>query len=309
MNTRSLAIIAVASIVVLSSIGLALTYLSGDKPEGSGSISVIDDRGKNVTFESHPQRIISLGSSFTEILFAIGAGERVIGVDYSSVYPEETANVTNLGKVSTLNMEAVISLDPDCVIMWNYSMYQSIMETMEGMNISVLAYYPRNVTDIMRVINSMGALTGNIEEASDLVSDMQARIDVVASKVGGLSEAQKPRVYFQLATMGGATAGPGTITNELITMAGGINIFGNASTAYPKPSWEQVVMEDPEVIVVEYQYNSSIGDITSQPGWDSIQAVQDGRVYYIDGRTVSTTPRVIIALEQLAGWLHPELFP
>ena len=302
-GSKTLAVAIIVVMVVIASFVGALVLMGDQGGSGTGAITVTDDRGQNVTFESHPQRIVSLGASFTEVLFTIGADDQVVGVDMYSDYPLAALNKTNVGSGYTLNPEAVMALDPDCVIIWSYC--TESITTLEGLDVPVLAFYPGSVDDIMAVINCLGEVTGKTSEAGNLVSGMQQIIDGISDALQNLTQEERPKVYFELKS--GKTVGSGTITNELIGMAGGLNIYGNATTTYPQPSSEYIIAENPDIIIVEDQSPKTNGDIVSQEGWDSINAVHDNLIYRINKDLNSCTPRMVEALQTFAHWLHPDL--
>jgi iron complex transport system substrate-binding protein len=307
MNKRSLIVIAVVAVLVVASMAVAMTYLNkgSAKTEVAGDISIVDDRGKTVNFTAAPERIVSMGSSFTDIIVSLGGADKIVGVDYSSASVSGiNANTTNLGKVSTLSMDSLLNLDPDVVIMWNFPSYQAAISNMEGNNISVVALYPKNVTSAMNTMDQLGKLIG--KDATNLVDGLQSRMNNVTEKTRGLAADQQVSIYIELASYGGQTATNGTLTNELIEMAGGRNIFANGTGNW-KASTEWIVAEDPSIIVIE---NSSIRtnqDLINALG-PSVSAVPD-HIYRIDAGTLTISPKMVDALEDLAYWLHPDLFP
>jgi len=297
----------VVAVLVVASLAAAMVLLqgTGTDTDDEGTISVVDDRGKTVNFTAAPQRIVSLGSSFTEIIIALDESDRLVGVDYSgaalSGLPE---GVVDLGKTSSLSMEALIGLEPDCVIIWNFAMYESLIESMEGLGLKVVAFYPKNVDSTLSTMERMGDLLGS--DATELVDGMLARVNAVVAKTANLTDAQRTSVYLELASKGGQTTGNGTLSNELIYLAGGKNIFANG-TGYWLANTEEVIMRNPSVIVVE---NSSARDLQYfKDTYGEVDAVVDDRVYRIDAGTLTTSPRLVDALEDLAYWLQPELFP
>ena len=272
-------------------------------PGASSNITITDWRGTNVTLDKYPQRIVSLGASFTEVLFSIGASDQLVGVDKYSDYPVAALEKVNVGSGYTLNQEAVMALDPDCVICWGYA--TSTIETLEGLGVPTLVYYPSSLEDVMWTIGSIGNATGKKTAAQELVGGMQQVISDISEALQNLTEEDKPKVYFELKS--GKSVGPSTLTNQLIEMAGGINIYANATSTYPQPSSEFIIGEDPDIIVVEDQSPKTNGDISSQEGWDAISAVDDNLIYRLNKDLNSCTPRVIDALQALAHWFHPDL--
>lgn len=301
---KNMGIMVAAIVVIIVVIMAAFAYVATTDNSGTGSVIITDDRGENVTVPKYPQRIVSLGSSFTEVLFALGAGDQVVGVDQNSKYPAEALNKTNVGGGYTVNVEAITALNPDCIVIWSFA--TGAVNTLEGLDLPVLAFYPRSIADVMSVIERLGVATGNEDTADDLVSGMQAVMDEVADKVKDLTDEEKPKVYFELRS--GKSVGPGTFTHELITLAGGINIYANATTSYPEPSAEWVINENPNIIIVEDQSTVANEDFATRPGWSVVDAVINDQIFRINGDIVSSNPRVVDALMQFAMWLHPDLF-
>lgn len=307
MNKNGILAITIVAVVLMASLAGAVMLLQGTPAEDDGDykLTIVDDRDKIISFMDSPQRIVSLGSSFTEIIIALDETDRLVGVDYSGAALENIPkNVINLGKTSTLPMETLLSLEPDVVIIWNYNMYQTLIGDMEDKGLKVVAYYPKSVEQILTVMGRIGDILD--VDASPLVDSIRDRINAVAEKTATLSDKERPRVYLELASMSGQTAGGGTLSNELIEMAGGKNIF-----AYKTGNWGaniEVVKElDPEIIVVED--SSSRGDGYFTETYPHTSAIKEGHIYRIPAGTLTASPRIVDALENLAHWLQPELFP
>jgi iron complex transport system substrate-binding protein len=310
MNKRVIAVVAIIAVLVVASAAVAIMYLNNDGNDGgiAGAISVVDDRGKTVNLTAAPARIVSLGSAFTEIIFELDARDRVVGVDSSSMWQvnNQTDNIANLGGVSSLGVESVLALDPDLVVIWNFNMYSSFITNMEGSNLTVVAFYPKNVTTIMKTVEVLGEAIGEKDKAEAMTAGMQARIDAVVQKTSSLSALERPKVYLELMSKGGQTVGNGTMSNDLIEMAGGTNIFVNGTGNW-LASTESIVERNPDVIVIENQSSKSNDALKATLG-PTVTAVSNDRIYRIDGTTLTTSPRVVDALENLAKWFHPELF-
>ncbi|MFP4546443.1 MAG: ABC transporter substrate-binding protein [Methanomassiliicoccales archaeon] len=299
---KSLAAIAVAIVLVVAAAVGAITVLDDDRDEENiGEITISDYRG-NVTLSKYPENIVSLGSSFTEVLFSIGAGEQIVGVDKYSDYPPAALEKANVGSGYYLSTEALMELDPDLVICWGYQ--TETIETLEGLDVPLLVFYPSSLQEIQDVIIKLGNATGNDDNARDLVNGMQETVDQIDEALQNVTQEEKPKVYFELRS--GKSVGSGSITDELIEMAGGINIYANDSQ-HPEPKTEYIIDQDPDIIIVEDQHEMSHQDIASQAGWDQIDAVQEDRIYRINGDLVSSNPRVVDALETFAHWFHPDL--
>ena len=300
----------VVAMLVVASAAVALIYLNkgSSNDDTAGAVSIVDNRGKTINLTEAPQRIISLGSAFTEIMFDLDAKDRVVGVDTSSAWllGNATDHITNLGGVSSLGVESIMALDPDLVVLWNFNMYQTFITNMENSNITVATFYPKNVTTILSTIEVLGTALGEKTKALEMVNGIQTRIDAVVEKTADLTVEERPKVYLELTSKGGATVGSNTMSNDLINMAGGTNIFSNGTGNWVA-STESIVEKNPDVIVIENSSSKTNDDLKATIG-PTVNAVSDDKVYRIDGTTLTTSPRVVDALENMAKWFHPELF-
>lgn len=272
-------------------------------------VHIVDDMGRNVVIDREPQRIISLAPSNTEILFALNLGERIAGVTEYCDYPQEANNKEKIGGFSTPNIEKVISLNPDLVIAT--SMHQKAVEELERLGVPVIVLFPKKVSDVLNNITLIGRATGQEDVAEGLVKDLKARMDAVTDKTGKIPEGKRPRVYYEVWHDPLITAGPDTFVDDLITLAGGINIAGDSKTSYPEISLEVVIQKDPQIFIYSHHGNSrqEIEQIYSRQNWQDISAIKNKRVYIIDQNLVQrATPRLIDGLEELAKMLHPDLF-
>ncbi|MHC1601258.1 MAG: ABC transporter substrate-binding protein [Candidatus Nezhaarchaeales archaeon] len=280
-------------------------------------LSLIDDAGRVVVISSEPHRIVSMAPSTTEILFALDLGDRVVGVtsycDYPPVVNEmkENGSLTVIGGYWNPDIETIISLQPDLVI--GYSSVPShvdVAERLEAMNISVILLNPQNLTEVFDNIILIGRATGKLREAQEFVDQLEARVNSVIEKVSSLP---KVKVYYELWFNPLMSVGPGTFIDSLITMAGGENIFHDAATQYPIVNSEDVIARNPDIIILPdsymTDYNVSIDQVTSRPGWSAINAVKNNRIYFIDeDLLVRPGPRLVDGLEKLAAYIHPEAF-
>ncbi len=304
--TQRLVILALV-VIIAGAAGAAMvgpSLWSVPRDAGSDSTSIVDYAGRNVTLPRSPQRIVSLSGDITEILYAIGAEEKIVGVDRYSSYPAGALNKTNVGTSSALNLETMVSLQPDLVIIWSYQ--TGVIPALEQNNITVVVIDAISIDDILDTIRFIGSVCGNPGEAEALASNMSASIDSIRAKTGNLSGAERPLVYFE-----GMTAlrsyNANTFTNDIISIAGGINLAANESQRYPTLSSEYVILMDPDVIIV-ISSGASVDEIKARSGWQGISAVKNERVYEIDVKWISSNPRVVLGIEQVARLLHPELF-
>jgi iron complex transport system substrate-binding protein len=270
-------------------------------------VTVKDDTGRTVKVTKEPQRIISTAPDTTEILFALGLGNRVVGVSTYCNYPEEAKTREKIGTFQDPNIEKVLALKPDLVISTG-GVQRQFIERLEKMGIPVYTSYPHNLDEVLKSIYKIGLVTGAEKEANDLIFDLKFRIARVTSKVGKVKN--KPKVFFELWHEPLMSAGPGSFIDDLIKKAGGINLAGDAKTAYPIFSLEQLIKEDPDVIIAaESSMGGNLSDIAKRPGWGMLKAVKNQKIFTINDDIIFRAgPRLVIALETIAKYLHPELF-
>lgn len=271
--------------------------------------TVVDDYGRAVTLDAIPERIISIAPSPTEILFAIGAGPQIVGVDNYSDYPEEAISLPKVGDY-TLNLETIASLQPDLIVGGDLVPLAQL-EQLEAQGIPYVLLADRTLEDVLKTIRLAGVITGHVAEADAVADALSERIDAVKEKTLDASVV-KPGVYIEYDEfMGLWTYGPGSFGDDLITAAGGINIAHNTSSEYPMVESEFVIAQNPEIIIYTTGPWSTLSEDTyiNRPGWDVIDAVVDGDIYGMDANLISRYgPRIVDCLELLAEIIHPELF-
>jgi iron complex transport system substrate-binding protein len=200
---------------------------------GFKEITLVDDLGNVVVLTEPPERIVSLAPSNTEILFAVGAGDKVVGVTDVCDYPYdfsawiEAGNMSSIGNYWQPAVEPIIALDPDLVFASTAS--EEAAATLRNLGYKVLIVEPRTINGVLEAILLVGRATGNHVEAGELVSELRQRMDAV---VNTASQADSiPKVYHEVWGPDIQSAGPGTFIDELITLAGGENIFHDAVTS------------------------------------------------------------------------------
>jgi iron complex transport system substrate-binding protein len=268
--------------------------------------------GGEVTIEARPERIISLAPSITEILYAIGAGPQVVGrTDYDN-YPPEVEDLPSVGgfSASAISVETILDLEPDLVIAGSV-LQADIVDALRDTGITVYAVEPNTVQEILDGILRLGTITGNVEGAEALTEDMSARVDAVRAKVEDIPEDERVTVFYEIWHEPLTTTSDETYIGQLIELAGGINIFADVEGAYPTVSAEEIIARDPDVILGPSSHGDQLTPemIAQRPGWESLSAMQNGRIYILDGDVISRSgPRVVDALEAIAADLYPDRF-
>jgi iron complex transport system substrate-binding protein len=270
------------------------------------AITVEDGVGNVLTFESAPQRIISLAPNHTEVLYALGLGDRVVGVTEYCNYPPEAAEKPKVGDFVNTDLELVVGLEPDLVLATTMHMAETVPAIQER-GIPVFVLDPQSVDNVLEEISILGQITGQEAVADALIADMQARIDAVQERV---KDAPRPRVFWELGPEL-FTVGPDTFVNDLIVLAGGENVAADADTPWPQLSVEAIILKDPDVIVLaDHNYGQTVEMVKERPGWEDIAAVKEGSIVEIANDDIVSRPgpRLVEGIEFLAQALHPDLF-
>jgi iron complex transport system substrate-binding protein len=279
---------------------------------GPFPLTLTDDLEREVTLSALPQRVVSLAPSNTEILFAVGAGDQVVGVTQYCNYPLEAQDREQIGGFSakTISVEKIVALEPDLVLAAG-AIHQPVIEALEQLDVPVYALDPNTLDDVYTGIELVGRMTGHEEEAAQTVEEMKGSVAAVTEQVTTIPQEDRLTVYWEVFDEPRMTAGPGTFTGQLIELAGGVNIFADVSEEYPQISDEVVIGRNPAVIMGPETMGDklTIETVAQRPGWDQVDAVQNRRIYLFDGDMVSRSgPRLAQVLEVMAKALYPDLF-
>ncbi len=274
--------------------------------------TLTDDLGRTIELAAPAERVVSLAPNLTEMLFAVGAGDQVVGVTTFCNYPPEAATRTKIGGFTsdTISIEQVVALDPDLVL--STGGYQSeTIDALEQAGITVVALDPNTVAQVLEAIQTVGRLTGHANEAAALTAEMEQRIEAVKAAVAGVPESQRRSVYWHIWNEPLMAAGPKSFPGQLVELAGGTNIFADTTEFYPTVSGEEVVKRNPQVIMGSHSAADQLNAdaLRKLPGWAAIDAVANGQIHMIDDDLVSRAgPRLVDALDAIAHALYPEQF-
>jgi iron complex transport system substrate-binding protein len=266
-------------------------------------LTIKDDSGTEITLEKAPTRIVTLLPSETEIAFAIGAGDSVVGVDQYSNYPEQANSIEKVGDMTT-NIEKVTALKPD-LILASVSMNAAAIEQLRALKLNVYASEPKTYDAVMEKIKKVGLMTDKQQGAADVIDHMRQVKADIESKI---ANADKPSVFIEFSP--GYTVGKGEFMDELVTLAGGTNIAQNSG--WYEFDAEQIVKSNPQVIIYSSWFeepNAILEGIKARPAWKVIDAVKNNRLVEVPSDPLSRVgPRLAEGLQSLAKAIHPELF-
>jgi iron complex transport system substrate-binding protein len=262
--------------------------------------TVTDELGRTVQVPAQPQRIVSLAPSVTEVLFALGVGDRVAGVTSYCDYPPEARQKPPVGDTLKPSLEKIVALKADLVIISTASQVEASFRKLEELGIPVYVTNPRSVDGVVESIDKIGELIDVRERARELTDELRRRIAIVQARV---AETSRPSVLVILGTEPLITAGAGSFINDLINRAGARSISAEDKADYPQYSIETAVARQPEIILLQAGGNELTSRLRQTP------AARSNRVYHIDDDLLLRPgPRIIDGLERIAAKFHPELF-
>ena len=283
--------------IVLSILLFSSLSFSADFP-----VTLYDDVGLSATILKAPKRIISMAPSNTEILFALGLGGRVVGVSSFCDFPAAAKKKEKVGDFMSPNIEKILLLKPDLVLAGG-GIQKDLAIKLSAMGIPTLTLYPKNINEVLMDVVLVGRAAGKETEALLYIEKLKARIEKVKSEAGRINK--KPRVYFEIWSQPFTTAGKGSFVEELITLAGGVNIFAETEKTFPEISGEEIIKRDPEIIITAYMEKKGKmkKEVLKRSGWGGINAVKEERVYDgIDSDILLRSgPRLVDGLEALSG--------
>lgn len=263
-------------------------------------VSVVDDRGIQITIASRPERIISIGALYTEILIDLGAGNRLVAVADSPDNPQVVAGLASVGPSYAPSVEVILSLDPDLVL--GATDWSGERPALEEAGVVVLtASLLTGLPDLFAAIRAVGTAVGLLDVAEALIGRIAEEIIRVESTALQSIRVRAAFLYAGSADAPPHAAGDGAIENELIHRAGGENIFADVE-GFPPVSFEAIIARDPEVIFTD---PFQIANITGNPLLKGISAVKNGRVYGIKASHATST-KVADVLQAMAELLHPQ---
>lgn len=260
----------------------------------------------NIGYASdYPKRIVSLGPSITEGLYLLGAGDRIVGVTTYCIKPPQATKKEKIGSVTAVDVEKIANLKPDLVIATSLTS-QKAKEKLKGLGIKVVDFsLPRNFSDLCEKFLMLGRIVGKGSEAEDIVRKANREIDTIRNRLKGLP---KPKVFIQVGARPLFTMTKDSFVNDLIELAGGINIAGEARGGLY--SREKVIEQNPDVIIIMTMGIVGEEEKRIWQSYRTLKGVRDNRIYIMNSYKIgSPTPVTFVeTLKEMAGLLHPEVF-
>lgn len=242
------------------------------------NLSVVDDTGYTVTLEKPAQRIISLAPSMTELLFSLGAGDRIVGVmDYSD-YPPAALDLPIVGRYDMLDMEQIIALQPDLVVAWLTGNPRNAIQRLKELGIAVYTAEPDSLLSISEHLLRLGQLSGQNQQANELSQQLLTQLDTVENQY---SNAAAVRVFYQVWHSPIISVGGDELINDMIKRCGGHNIFVELPVG-PKVNLEDILVRDPQVIIASGSDRESPAWLNDWLQWPELSAVREQHLYAIE---------------------------
>ena len=276
-------------------------------PQSSHATVFYDSLGRNVILYSSPTRIISLAPSITEMIYFLGLGDRLVGVTRFSYFPKEAQKKPKVGAYTDINVEKVITLNPDLVIATADGNRRGDVEMLEQAGIPVYVVNPRKVNQVLDTIERLGEVCGVTDRAKRLVGYLRERVARVVKTVRNKG---RPLALLIINVKPLMSVNQSTIHHNIIQLAGGKNIAGDQPITYPKLSMEEVIRRRPDVIIISSMERGGEFEKARKEWyqWPTLPAVQKGQVYLIDSDLIDrAAPRIVNGLEEMARLIHSEI--
>jgi len=269
--------------------------------------TVTDEVGRSVNITSKPQRIVSLAPGITETLYALSLGDKIAGVTTFCDWPTAARTKPRIGGFTNPSIEKIVSLKPDLIIATADGNRKDTVLQLERLNLPVYVTNPSDTNGILRSILHIGEITNREKDAGKLVEKLQKRLNNITVQT---NPKRKPRVFFQIGLEPLVTAGKGTLINEVIERAGGVNIAGHDVARYPRYSSEGIMGASPEIILFAPMINDKEFTMVKKfwREFKGIPAVKNNKIYPIKTDLISrASPRIVDAIEKIALIFHPEI--
>lgn len=267
-----------------------------------------DFLGREVAVPENPRRIVALVPSLTEIIFALGGGERMVGATRFANHPAEATELPRVGSYPRPDLERILALEPDLVLATRDGNPPDVVNRLDALGVPAYVVNPGNLEQLFDTIHRIGGILGASERAEAMIRDFRNRRDAVRNHWRGRD---RTRVFMQIGTDPMVTVGGDTFLNELLETAGGENVMADRD-AYPMISVEPVVALRPEVILITTMEQGANFEAAKREweSWPEIPAARNGRIHLVDSDLYDRpSPRTILALEELVRLLHPEPSP
>jgi len=297
-----------AILFALLAVAIACTRPALASADSSARVTVTDELGRTIEIVQPVQRMVSLAPSLTETIFALGAGDRLVGDTDVCDYPAEARTKPKVGGVVAPSLEAVVALRPDLVLATTALNPARVVDALVRLGVPVYVTDPHTVRDVLDSTARLSKVIGAGDAGRALVADLQARLDAVQRRLAGVPAR---RVLFVVWAAPLISIGHHTFITDALAWADAQSVV-ESDKDWPEVSLEEMVRLQPEYLVIAGSYEevgaSSLADLQSRPGWRDLEAVRDGRVAVVSDALARPCPRILDAIEEVARSLHPEAY-
>ena len=265
-----------------------------------GEVMVKDDLGNSVRLERPAARIVSLAPHLTEMVFAAGAGDKLIGVVSYSDYPPAAFDIPIIGSYNSINYEALVALQSDLVLIWNSGNGEALAKHLESLGLTVFVSEPKRLPDIARSINKIGILSGTVAAAEKAAQQYLTRYQALVSNNGNKAPVN---VFIEVWHEPMMTVNGTHIISDSIELCGGVNIFAEALPLVPRINVESVVRGNPDVIVATGMADERPEWLDDWLIWDDVSAVKSNSLHAINPDLIGRhSPRILQGVTQLCDY-------
>jgi len=280
---------------------ITLCLMTALFPFVAKAITVVDDAGNEIQLKHEAKRIVTLAPHIVEQLFAIGAGDLIVGTVNFSDYPEAATNIPEIGSYERFDLEAIIALKPDLVIGWLSGNSNAQLEQLKGFGIPLFFDKPRRVDDIATNIERLGLLTGKSRNATEVAGKFRDGFQRLAERY---QSKRRVTLFYQLWHQPLMTINGEQIINDILNLCGGENIFRELTALTPVVSREAVIAADPELIITSGMKNARPESHDEWMRWGLMRAVSNGNLYSIDPDIIHrASPRMLGGAEKICSFI------
>ena len=264
-----------------------------------------DDLGREVDIPVAPRRIICTSPEMTEILFALGAGGRVVGVVRGCDWPAAARELPSVGDFSNVSLERVAALEPDLIIATGHEQNRVVAQ-LERLGVPTVAFLAPDIASVKRNVKAVGAIVGEEANAAEIVAAFDEEINAVALEAEKVPVGDRPRVYLEICPEPLMTVGEGSFVHDAVVLAGGVNVGAGLPRPYSRIEAEVVIARDPEVIVLCHGGTTAV-DVAARTGWRRMAAVRNNRICEINPDLILRAgPRLADGVAELYRIFYPE---
>ena len=275
-------------------------FIGCNKENSSNPVlfSIKDDLGREIAFEKFPNRIISLAPNLTEILFSIGAGDKLVGVTNYCNFPPEAVAINKVADLVSVNYEAVVAANPDLVLITVEGNSKESFDKITSMGINVFVSNPRNLDGILKSVKDFGTLTNNTHKADSVSNHISTKIDSLNKSILHKSS---PKTLFLVSIAPIISIGENTYLNEVIKLSGGENVCAESQINYPVINREEVLAKMPDYILLPNDLNTTPAEVLKvYPEWKVLSATKNNRIKLFNADLIQRpATRVAEAVEEI----------